>query len=124
MSGRDNVLVDTNIVIYGVGGNYKIRSLLEGKTLFISVITEMELLGNPFKTEREKYLIRDFISNCFSLNIDSEIKEKTIAIRKKLRIRLPDAIIAATSIVHKLPLITVDRDFGKLLIPNLQIVSL
>jgi hypothetical protein len=95
MSGHDNVLVDTNIVIIGIGGNYQIRSLLESKTLFISIITEMELLGNNFITAREEYLIRDFISNCFLLNIDVEVKEKTI----------------------------VDRDFTKLQIPNLQIVS-
>jgi predicted nucleic acid-binding protein len=124
MSGVNNVLVDTNIIIYGIGGSFKIRRLLEKRTLFISIITEMELLGNNFKTTNEELLTKDFVSNCFVLNIDNSIKEKAIAIRKRHKLTLPDAIIAATSMVQRLPLITSDRDFERVQIPNIQFVTL
>ena len=45
MNGSDKWLVDTNILIYLLQGNRKIAELLSGKLIFISVITEIELLG-------------------------------------------------------------------------------
>ena len=44
MSGANNILVDTNLIILAIGGNKEVRDLLENRTLFISVITEIELL--------------------------------------------------------------------------------
>ncbi len=40
-----NIIADTNILIYLLKGDSRIAEHLEGKQLFISVITEMELLG-------------------------------------------------------------------------------
>ncbi len=59
----------------------------------------------------------NFISNCFI--IDYEIKRQTIAIRKQTKTKLPDAIIAASAYVHKLPLLTADKGFTK--IPDIDI---
>ncbi len=113
MNGN-NILVDTNLIILGIGGNQLARELLEGHTLFISVITEIELLSIPFRDKEDEKLMRNFISNCFIIDLDGEIKNQTIAIRKKNKVKLPDAIIAASSIVKKLPLFTADRGFGKI----------
>ncbi|WP_425571141.1 PIN domain-containing protein [Olivibacter ginsenosidimutans] len=42
-----------------------------------------------------------------------EVKEETIKIRRRYSIKLPDAIIAATAISHKLTLITRNtKDFS------------
>ncbi len=64
----------------------------------------------------------DFISNCFIINLDNDIKLETIKIRKTSKARLPDAIIAASSITRKIPLFTADKGFSK--IPNLNVVIL
>ena len=40
-----NIIADTNILIYLLKGDTRIAEQLEGRQLFISVITEMELLG-------------------------------------------------------------------------------
>ena len=64
--------------------------------------------------------MRDFISNCFVIDLDGEIKRQTIQLRKSHKIKIPDAIIAASSIVKKLPLFTADKGFSKL--PSLDIV--
>jgi predicted nucleic acid-binding protein len=113
MSGN-NILVDTNLIILGIGGNHQVRELLEDHSLFISVITEIELLSIPFNNSQDEKLMRSFISNCFTIDLDSEVKQQTIAIRKKSKVKLPDAIIAASSIVKKLPLFTADKGFGKI----------
>jgi len=55
MNGK-SLMVDTNIVLYVLGGNKKLAKILDGKELYISMITELELLGynielilfNPF----------------------------------------------------------------------------
>ena len=56
----------------------------------------------------------DFISNCFIIDLDTEVKRYTIQIRKKQKVKLPDAVIAASSLVKKLPLFTADKGFGKI----------
>ncbi|MBI1768161.1 MAG: type II toxin-antitoxin system VapC family toxin [Bacteroidetes bacterium] len=119
MNGN-NILVDTNLIILGIGGNQLVRELLEGHTLFISVITEIELLSIPFTVTQDEKLMRNFISNCFIIDLDGEVKQHTITIRKKNKIKLPDAIIAASSIAKKLPLFTADKGFSK--VPELNIV--
>jgi predicted nucleic acid-binding protein len=52
------------------------------------------------------------------LGLSDEIVNETIELRKTKRMKLPDAIIAATAIVHNLCLVSRnDKDFDK--IPNL-----
>lgn len=114
MSGANNILVDTNLIILGIGGDSHVRKLLEGRTIFISVITEIELLSIQFQDSQDERLMRDFISNCFIIDLDTDVKRYTIQIRKKQKVKLPDAVIAASSLVKKLPLFTADKGFGKI----------
>ena len=49
------------------------------------------------------------------LYIDEIIADKTIELRKKYKIKLPDAIIAATAIVYNLILVSLNiTDFNKI----------
>lgn len=43
--------------------------------------------------------------------MDYKIKTKCIEIRNKYKLKIPDAIIAASAIVYNLPLITSDKEF-------------
>jgi len=122
MSGVNNILVDTNLIILGIGGNDQARKLLEGRTLFISVITEIELMSIPFQNAADERLLRDFISNCFIIDLDNDVKRMTIQLRRKYKIKLPDAIIAASSLTKKLPLFTGDKGFGKVVELNVILV--
>ena len=45
MNGN-NLLLDTNIVLYLLNGEETLIPLLEEKNLFLSFITQLELLGN------------------------------------------------------------------------------
>lgn len=67
--------------------------------------------------------IADLVNNCVIMELSDEIIEKTIELRRKAKIKLPDAIIAATAIVHNLTLLsTNDSDFRK--VPKLKYKSL
>ncbi len=43
-----------------------------------------------------------------------EIKLKAIQIKQKYKLKLPDAIIAATAICYNLPFLSADSDFKKI----------
>jgi len=67
-------------------------------------------------------ILTDFIeaSNVFLLT--EPIVLKTIEIRKESKIKLPDAIIAATALVHQLPLVSRKTgDFKN--VPGLVIIN-
>lgn len=56
------------------------------------------------------------------ITIDAEIKNAAIKIRRNYRLKLPDAIIAATALHLGVPLITRNtRDFKD--IPELQLIN-
>ena len=46
--------------------------------------------------------------------LNAHIKAQTIKLRKKYKIKLPDAIIAATAITYELPLVSADQGFSQI----------
>ena len=118
MSGT-NILLDTNIVLYLLNGEETLIPLLDEKNLFLSFITQLELLGNRHLKPRDILKIKQFISECTVIDITPAIKELVINIRQKYNIKLPDCIIIATSLWLNMPLITADHDFKKIDIADL-----
>jgi predicted nucleic acid-binding protein len=110
MSGRE-ILVDTNIFLYLLKGNVTIEEILQGKIIYLSVITELELIGFSKLTTKEEKSINQLLSDCKVINIDNSIKNFYSNLRKKYHLKLADAIIAATSISLGIPLITADKQF-------------
>ena len=112
MSGN-KFLLDTNTVLYLLGGKLNSNSLPEGK-LFISVINELELLSYPAIGKVEEIKIKKFIDDIDVLDIDEAIKIETIRLRKKHNLKLPDAIICATALSQNSRLITFDESLNKI----------
>jgi predicted nucleic acid-binding protein len=103
---------DTNTAIYylqqqfpSAAENFIDESLKETQPC-ISTITEIELLCWKTATEKDLELLHNFITDTLVIELESAIKLKTAEIRKAYRIKLPDAIIAATALVYDLTLIT------------------
>jgi hypothetical protein len=48
-----NILIDTNIALYLLGGDSRIAEVLEGETVYVSFISELELLGYPGITNKD-----------------------------------------------------------------------
>ena len=120
MNGID-FLADTNALIYLLNGNSCMLPFLD-KGLAFSVISEMELLSFSGITEEEENNIKLLLSDCSEITFSKEIKEKTIELRKKYKMKLPDAIVAASSIVNNLPLITADKGFNQIQELSLQLI--
>jgi predicted nucleic acid-binding protein len=110
MSG-DSFLLDTNIIIYSIKGEPIIDDFVKDEDdLYISSITYIEALGFPFNNRDEENKITKFCNMIERLYLTEEVEKQTILIRKSNKIKLPDAIIAATAMVHNLTLVTHDID--------------
>jgi predicted nucleic acid-binding protein len=110
-------LIDTNIILGLFAGKIAISKLeiLLKHNVSVSIVTYMETLGWQNITPKEIVDFNDFFSNTNIFQIDYSIVEKTIALKQKLKIKLPDAIIAATAIVNNLTLATRNvKDFNKI----------
>ena len=121
MSGN-SLLVDTNVLIYYFDGKPKAEKLIKGNHIFVSSITAIELLGYPGLSPHQEQTIRSFLNNCQLVELTPAIREQTIKLRQSMKIKTPDAIIAASALELSLPLATEDTDFDK--IPNLTVVHL
>jgi len=119
MNGN-NILLDTNIVLYLLNGEETLIPLLEEKNLFLSFITQLELLSAKNIKQEDISKIKQFISECTVIDITQGIKDLTIITRQNYSVKLPDCIIAATSLWLNMPLITADSDFKK--IDNIDLI--
>lgn len=66
------------------------------------LISKIELLSLP---DTPKDII-DFVREALVISLEESIIDRTIDLRKKYRIKLPDAIIAATALIYNLTLVT------------------
>ena len=109
-------LVDTNILIYLSKKQLNFNRVASpGDKLFISVITYMEVLGYPFKDNKEKQFVEEICKNIPMIGLDKSIVDKVITIRQNHKIKLPDAIILATALVNHFTLVTANvSDFSNI----------
>ncbi len=114
MNGNDKFLLDTNIVLYFLNGDEVLFEILDKKTIYISFITEMELLSYGKYSVPEETKVKEFLGDCYIVEMNAAIKQQAIKIRKAHKLKLPDSIIAATTIDLNIPLLTADIEFNKL----------
>ena len=111
LMSQQRFLLDTNIFILLF--NQRLAEPIPAGVHLCSVMTELELLSFPSLTQEEEKLIRDRIADMTVCDIDTAVKAETIRIRREKQLKLPDAIIAATAIVHNAILVTNDIDLQK-----------
>ena len=116
-------LIDTNVIIdfaaNRMEGNVRLwmASIIDSKPS-ISVINKIELLGFSAVPQQ----IINFVNIATLVDLTNEIITQTIELRKIHRIKLPDAIIAASALSSNLVLVTRNtKDFIK--VENLQVVN-
>ncbi|MDB5118143.1 MAG: twitching motility protein PilT [Mucilaginibacter sp.] len=121
MSG-DSIVIDTSFIINLFNGIAEVQELITNRNLFVSVISEIEVLSFPNLKDTDRALLKNFLSECYIVDIEPAIKDITIDIRTNYKTKLPDAVIAATAMYFDLPLFTMDKGFDK--ITDLQAVVL
>jgi len=103
---------DTNTAIYYLQQQFPpsaekfMDSLAAEAQPVISAITEIELLCWKTASEKDLEVLQGFINDSLVIELERPIKLKTAEIRKSSRMKLPDAIIAATALVYGLTLVT------------------
>ncbi len=113
MSGS-KLLLDTNVALYLLRGDHSAADALDGQEVFISFITRMELLSKPGMTKAETKQVEAFLNEWPMVELDRSIMDQAILLRREFRLKIPDAIIAATALFLNVPLLTADSDFDKL----------
>jgi predicted nucleic acid-binding protein len=113
-------LLNTNILIYLL--NNRLAENLPNGRYGYSVITEIELLLFPALTATDAQIISNYLSDIVLRNLTDSIKQKNISLRRAHRIKLPDAIIAATAIESGAILLSNDKTLH--LIKDLKCLSL
>lgn len=117
-------LIDTNSVIDYLDNKLpaKANELIEGNASRISVITRIELLSWPGATDSQTKILLSFIDESEVFHLEEQVILKTIEIRKKFKVKLPDAIIAATALINHFSLVTRNtNDFDK--IEQLEVIN-
>ena len=119
MSGN-KVMLDTNALGPYLDGKFAKEYVKPKEVISISIISKLEFLSNPELTPKNRFFFEEF---CKYIEIYSVTKEnvdlinQVISIRKKHKLKLPDAIIAATAFYLGYELITADKVFNRLPIP-------
>ena len=117
------IAFDTCSVIKLLDRQYDLSSLginVNEAQLLSSVIVRMELLSKRNIQDDEERDILGFLDNLIIVPINEAIERKAIEIRRTAPIKLPDSIIAATSIVFAAILLTDDDHLLKLSWPGLR----
>ena len=116
-----NVLIDYMADLIPAKGSDFVESLFNSQ-FWVSVVTKIEVLGYndlPHKMSA----MSNFVSLSKILPLNEIVTEKTIELKRSFRkMKLGDAIIAATAIADSLALITRNVDDFKF-IPNFMVIN-
>ena len=110
------LVLDTNVVIYELEG--RLTQPLPAGPYAVSVITEMELLSYPDLDVSDEQAIRRFLTGVAIVDLTPNIQAVAIQLRRLYRVKLPDAIVAATAVSLGVDLLTSDQRLART--PGLQ----
>jgi predicted nucleic acid-binding protein len=119
-------LLDSNVIIGYLAGRIpaagmKTISAIVDQTPHISVISQIEVLRFNDTPENEA-ILNGFITNSIIHSLSPDVVQRTIELCKSSRIKLPDAIIAATALTENYTLVTRNINDFKY-IPGLEILN-
>ncbi len=109
-----NFILDTNVLIYVLNKTQQsavdFLASLRASERAISPVTWMEVLTGV--REENEAATRELLSNFQLVSLESGIMERTVLIRRSMRLKLPDAIIYASALATGRTLVTYNiRDF-------------
>ncbi|MCZ7358424.1 MAG: type II toxin-antitoxin system VapC family toxin [Candidatus Methanoperedens sp.] len=116
--GMNRYLLDTNILIYYFADVIPLEELDTVENILkmsfnISIITRIEFLGWDKHTKEGYDKAKEFVSFAKTIPLNNKIADLTVDIGRNHRIKLPDAVIAATALSGDLILVTRNsKDFS------------
>ena len=122
-----NLVFDTDILIDHLRGITLAKDYLKQRRdakekLLISTVTEAEIFaGKKMEEESEARKTERLLGLFEIIGLESEIAREAGKLRRNFGCNLPDAIIAATVILHKAKLVTRNKRHFEM-IPDLDII--
>lgn len=118
-----NYLLDSNVIIYSTSPAHSfIPSLIERLAPAASAISYVEVLGFQKITKAEEQQYLNIFAAAVIFPIEQPTLNEAVRLRQIKKMTLGDAIVAATAMIHRLPLITRNKtDFAW--IPGLQVFN-
>jgi predicted nucleic acid-binding protein len=114
-------LIDTNAIQDYLQESYPEKGLIKMDKILsleanISVISKIEILSYSPDSEDFANKLQAFVDGCNLYYLDEDVIENTIQLRKKYRMKIGDAIIAATAQLYDFTVVTNnERDFNRVL---------
>lgn len=110
-------LLDTNFILAILNEQDPIVQMMSDRSIddadcAYSSITRIELLSFPKITPQDIGIVDGFLSRLQYIPFSLEIENAAILIRRQYKLKLPDAIIAATAKCLKLELLTLDQQLA------------
>ena len=101
------MLLDSNILIYAANQSApETEALVTSADNAVASVTEIEVYGFTGLKPQEKAALDTLFSRLTVHALDKAVVQRAIALRQGSKMGLADAIIAATALVHHLPLVT------------------
>jgi len=101
------MLLDSNIIIYGSKPEHAfLRALLAQDDSVVSGISYPEVLGYTGLTPAETSVLDAFFSTTPMLAVDDPVRRQAAKLKQQRKLKLGDAIVAATALVHRVTLAT------------------
>ena len=107
--------LQNELTLDDIGGN--------GCERYVSVITRMEALSYPDITPEEEQRTLDFLSACIVIPLNRQVEKEAIQLRRSIKRRLPDSIVAATAVILGITLLSHDPHLVKASWPGLTVVD-
>lgn len=105
------MLIDSNIIIYASQPEHDaLREFIAAQAPAVSAVSYVEVLGYHELSAAEESLFRQFFAVSTMLPIDQDVLDQAVALRRQHKMSLGDALVAATALVHHLPLATHNVD--------------
>ena len=126
MNGN-NIVLDTCAVIKLLDRQFDLPSIginVDEALLFSSVIVRIELLSKRSMQDDEEKCLRTFLDDLTIVPINAEIEKAAIEIRRAVPLKLPDCIVAATSVILEAVLLTDDERLLNLSWPGFRTKSI
>ena len=112
--------LDTNAIIYYLDEDAAVVPVLEpilaqDIAIFVSVVTELELLSHPGLTEEDIAEIAQVLTSMVVFPLESRLAQLAGTLRRQYRLKRPDSIVAATALLTRTTLVTRNiRDFQEI----------
>ena len=101
------MLLDSNIIIYAAEPGYDaLRKFIAEHDPVVSIITKVEVLGYHKLNPESLQKLEKLFQLLPSLTLSNEVVDRAISLRRKRKMSLGDALIAATALTHNLALAT------------------